>query len=149
MYKLFLLPALALLPILLTAQMERITETIPQNEAEAHLRFLAADELRGRNTGSVELNIAGRYIAEQFRKCGLTPLGDNADDYLQRVPLFNLQPPSMASVEIAGNTYTYGEDLAVLNRVPVDLSAPIVYIKDTHVGEREDALEPSASFAIM
>jgi len=44
--------------------MSKIKSTI---DAESHLRFLTADELRGRNTGTIELNIAGRYLAEQFR----------------------------------------------------------------------------------
>ena len=47
-----------------SAQMSKIKSTI---DAESHLRFLTADELRGRNTGTIELNIAGRYLAEQFR----------------------------------------------------------------------------------
>ena len=54
----------------ISGQMSKIKTTIDQTEAESHLRFLTADELRGRNTGTVELNIAGRYLAEQFRKYG-------------------------------------------------------------------------------
>ncbi len=42
-----------------------------------HLKFLAADELRGRGNYQPELEVAGEYIAEQFRRYGLEPAGEN------------------------------------------------------------------------
>ena len=53
---------------------------------EAHLQFLASDELEGRDTGSRGHQIASNYIASQFQALGLTPAGDN-DSYMQQVPL--------------------------------------------------------------
>ena len=70
-------------------QLQRIEESIDLLEAESHLRFLTSDELKGRDTGSEELVIAGRYIAEQFRRYGVSSLGDQEGDYFQKVPLVN------------------------------------------------------------
>lgn len=53
---------------------------------EAHMQFLAADALAGRDTGSNEHEIASLYIATQLQALGLKPAGDNGS-YLQRVPL--------------------------------------------------------------
>lgn len=53
---------------------------------EAHLQFLASDELEGRDTGSRGHQIASNYIASQFQALGLTPAGDN-NSYFQQVPL--------------------------------------------------------------
>lgn len=53
---------------------------------EAHMQFLAADALAGRDTGSNEHEIASLYIATQLQALGLQPAGDNGS-YLQRVPL--------------------------------------------------------------
>lgn len=53
---------------------------------EAHLQFLASDELAGRETGSKEHEIASLYIATQLQALGLEPAGDNGS-YYQRVPL--------------------------------------------------------------
>ncbi len=39
----------------------------------AHIRFLASPELKGRATGSPELEKAAQYIADQFRADGLKP----------------------------------------------------------------------------
>lgn len=50
---------------------------ITSDEITAHIQYLASDELQGRMTGSEGNVKAARYIAEQFKKSGLTPLGDN------------------------------------------------------------------------
>ena len=41
------------------------------------VKFLASDAMQGRGNGSPELEKAADYIAEQFRKAGLQPAGDN------------------------------------------------------------------------
>lgn len=41
----------------------------------SHLRFLASDETAGRRTGDKGNEIAARYIAEQFKRIGLEPVG--------------------------------------------------------------------------
>lgn len=46
-----------------------------------HVRFLASDKMKGRGTGSPENEKAAAYLAKQFRKYGLTPLG--TDGYYQ------------------------------------------------------------------
>jgi len=48
-----------------------------------HVSYLASDELKGRGDGSPELETAADYIANQFRKAGLKPAGDN-DTYFQK-----------------------------------------------------------------
>lgn len=112
------------------SQIERINQTIPQIEAESHLRFLASDEMRGRNTGSVELTIAGRYIAEQFRKSGLAPLGDMDQDYLQHVPLYTTTAPTTAQVVIQDRTFTFGTDLAMLSGQNGSMDAALLLVDD-------------------
>ncbi|GEM_PF-2624842 len=42
---------------------KKINKEVKKMTYESHLRFLASDELRGRNTGTVENEIAARYIA--------------------------------------------------------------------------------------
>ncbi len=48
---------------------------------EGHLEFLASDQLMGRNTPSPGLDLAALYIASQFKRAGLEPVGD--DGYFQ------------------------------------------------------------------
>ena len=136
-------PTLLFLVICLTsfhisfAQIERINENIDRLEAESHLRFLTADELKGRNTGTAELNVAGRYIAEQFRKSGLKPLGDQEGDYLQRVNLYTSTAPSGAKVSMLDKEFDLGVNLSVINGKNGSVEAPIVYLTDLTSYERE------------
>ncbi len=110
------------------AQMERINNTIEPLEAESHLRFLTADELKGRNTGTDELLIAGRYIAEQFRRSGLIPLGDKEGDYLQRVPIRNIKPATSATVSMLGQEFKGGIEMAVLKAPNGTVEAPLIFL---------------------
>jgi Zn-dependent M28 family amino/carboxypeptidase len=50
---------------------------------EAHLRFLASDELGGREAGTPGADVAARYIAEQFRLAGLQPVPGADEGYFQ------------------------------------------------------------------
>jgi len=110
------------------AQIERINKVFEAAEAESHLRFLTADELKGRDTGSEELVIAGRYIAEQFRRYGVTPLGDNEDDFLQTVPLENKISASEASLSMLNKDFSNKNNLVVLAGGNGDMEADLMYI---------------------
>ena len=88
--------------------------------------FLAADELRGRDTGSPELEIAARYLAEQFRSYGLDTV-PGAGDYFQPVKLVAEQPPAQATLGYDNQTFQIASDLLVLSGDRVALEAPAVY----------------------
>src|SRR5258708_2521340 len=45
------------------------------------VRFLSSDAMKGRGTGTPELEKAAKYIAQQFHKAGLQPVGGK--NYLQ------------------------------------------------------------------
>src|SRR5437868_11731651 len=47
----------------------------------SHIRYLASPEMKGRESGSPELEKAAQYIANQFRANGLKPL--DGKSYLQ------------------------------------------------------------------
>src|SRR5271169_3046340 len=51
----------------------------------AHIKYLASPEMRGRATGSPELEKAADYIARQFRSIGLKPVEGNS--YFQAFPV--------------------------------------------------------------
>jgi aminopeptidase YwaD len=51
-----------------------------------HVKYLASDELKGRGDGSPELNKAADYIAAQFRRLGLHPMGGD-NTYFQKFEL--------------------------------------------------------------
>lgn len=56
-------------------------QRISADSLRGHLSFLASDLLEGRGTPSRGQDIAAEYIAAQFRRAGLQPMGD--DGYFQ------------------------------------------------------------------
>jgi len=50
----------------------------------AHVKYLASDEMKGRATGSTELDKAARYIAREFENLGLRPI---TGSYFQEFPV--------------------------------------------------------------
>src|SRR5580698_2845812 len=74
----------------LTPQMQSTIDHISAQSLRGHLSFLASDLLEGRATPSRGLDLAAEYIAAQFRRAGLEPVGD--DGYFQTATLIERQP---------------------------------------------------------
>jgi len=87
-------------PLGLTPEMRIVAEHITANSLRGHVSFLASDLLEGRDTPSRGLDIAGEYIAAQFRRLGLEPAGD--DGYFQTVVLRPKEADSPKSRNVAG-----------------------------------------------
>ena len=80
---------------LLTAQgqapaAQRIAAHLRPNDLKADVSFLASDALQGRATPSPGLDMAAEYIAAQFRRAGLEPVGD--DGYFQNASYQSVKP---------------------------------------------------------
>lgn len=73
-----------------TPQMQSAMDRISAQSLRGHLSFLASDLLEGRATPSRGLDLAAEYIAAQFRRAGLEPVGDNG--YFQTATLMEREP---------------------------------------------------------
>lgn len=60
-----------------TPTTNRSVDLIKTDDLKADIYFLASDDLAGRNTGSPEDHIATDYIASEFLRLGLKPMGEN------------------------------------------------------------------------
>jgi len=58
-------------------QMPYVSYEITSRELQAHVKYLASDELEGRGSGTRGNTLAAEYIADQFSQYGLLPYGDN------------------------------------------------------------------------
>lgn len=61
-------------------------KTITEDDLRMHLEFIAADEFRGRETPSPELEICNLYLAGLAKRIGLMPLMPDGS-YFQTIPL--------------------------------------------------------------
>ncbi|MBM2840764.1 MAG: putative aminopeptidase [Bacteroidetes bacterium] len=59
------------------ASAQTIGPEITAAELKAHVKYLASDELEGRGSGTEGNRKAAAYIADQMKKYGLKPAGDN------------------------------------------------------------------------
>src|SRR5580765_1224865 len=74
----------------LTQEQRAVLDHISADSLRGHLSFLASDLLEGRATPSRGLDLAAEYIAAQFRRAGLEPVGD--DGYFQTAMLIEREP---------------------------------------------------------
>ena len=71
-------------PWRLSDEGRRALDAVRADSLRGHLSFLASDSLGGRVTPSIGQDVAAEYVAAQFRRAALEPLGD--DGYFQRAP---------------------------------------------------------------
>lgn len=69
--------AIKLLIIILLVCGGSLQAQTSEKNLKKHLKFLASDKMKGRDTGSEEIKIAANYIENLFQKYGLTPKGTN------------------------------------------------------------------------
>ncbi|MCB0558616.1 MAG: M28 family peptidase [Lewinellaceae bacterium] len=100
---------------------------LEKSETEAHLRFLASDELQGRRTGEMGNNIAARYIATQFEAFGLQT-APGLDGYFQPIAFEAVTPPRNASLSLNKTTYTQGDNLLILTGNADNLKTEAVFV---------------------
>ncbi|MBX7124377.1 MAG: M28 family peptidase [Cyclobacteriaceae bacterium] len=127
--KKYLLALLCLAALASQAQKKTIAaieKQVSRPEAEAILTFLSADEMRGRNTGSPEIDIAANYIASRFRQWQLSTVA-GAENYFQPVQLSQVKPPSAGTLQIDQLTFAFKEHFIALNGNDTQLGGEIVF----------------------
>jgi hypothetical protein len=98
----------AALVLLSAARTDEINYKITGHRAKEHIKVLAADDMKGRLTGTPEAIRAADYCADQMKKLGLAPAGDEGT-YMQAltVPLVRTVPPISFTIE-GEEPFTYG-----------------------------------------
>lgn len=117
----------------LTAQTEadRVAQAVDSGSYRAHLQFLSSDLLEGRGTATRGGALAALYIATQFQRLGLLPMGDSGT-YYQQVPIVALTPdPTLRTTAQGEHRYAYRDDYvlwSMRNDTLVSLSAEPVFV---------------------
>lgn len=103
-----------------------IQEHIHQQAVEAHIYFLASNELKGRDTGTPELEIAARYIATQWATAGATPL-PGQDDFFHSVPFTKTTALRQATFQVGDSTFHLAKHLVSVGEGRGDIKAPLLF----------------------
>ncbi len=105
---------------------EEIGKIVTRASVEAPLTFLSADEMRGRDTGSRELDIAAGYIASQFQEMGVKPPRGLAG-YFQPVDLQRTEPANAATLVINNHSLKLEDEFAILSGETGEWKGDFVY----------------------
>lgn len=79
-----------------------VTE-LPASDAaaiEAHMAYLASDDLEGREAGTPGYDLAADYVAAEFEKIGLAPAGDNGTYFQEITFLRSVRAPEGRALEV-------------------------------------------------
>jgi hypothetical protein len=93
---------------------ERIEAAFDEKDALSSFRYLASDELMGRDPIRPEIDAASRFIAEQFWKYGAKKI-QGANGYYQHIPFRLSAPPESGKLILGEKVYQQGEDILVLD----------------------------------
>jgi Zn-dependent M28 family amino/carboxypeptidase len=103
---------------------------IRQQDLHRDLFTLAGDSMRGREAGTLDEMRASMWLADQMRRIGLAPRGDDGtffqwwDMHRTRVS------PSATSVSVSGHSYPVWHDAIPLTTATTSASGPTVFVTD-------------------
>ena len=112
---------------------------LPASDAaaiEAHMAYLASDDLEGRETGTPGYDLAADYVAAEFAKIGLAPSGKNGT-YFQQITFKRAvraaEGRAFQVTDAAGNVLPFieGENVVVYNALKAPeatIAAPAVFV---------------------
>ena len=109
------------------SQVEMIDESVHQSAIKARIGFLASDELKGRKTGSEEINIAARYIASSLIEYGVQ-IAPGMSSYMQPIAFATFEPPARASMDIGEQRFNFPRDFILLNGPKTRMTGTTVFV---------------------
>src|SRR6185503_11017356 len=93
----------------LVATQARAQETIRPEALRTRLFALAHDSMMGRQPGTPGNTKASEYVAAEFRRMGLTPMGENGT-FFQTLPFIRMAPDPASVLEVEGVGLVLGTD---------------------------------------
>ncbi|WP_121353828.1 M28 family metallopeptidase [Flavisolibacter nicotianae] len=108
--------------------------SIKEADLQRDLYAMAADHFRGREAGTLDELRASMWWAEELRKEGLQPAGDDGT-YFQYFNLYRNRISPASTVAINRTVLGLWSDVLIAQTAPATLSVPVVYVGK---GAKED-----------
>jgi hypothetical protein len=100
---------------------------IRPSELEADLYGLTDDRFRGREAGTPDELKASVWLAEQARKAGLTPAGEDGT-FFQFFSLQRNRIDDQSTIKVDGTPFTLWKDVLLPQTAPAEVNAPLIFI---------------------
>ena len=104
----------------ITVDRKATLDRITAQSLQGHVWFLASDLLEGRDTPSRGLDVAAEYIAAQFRRAGLKPVGDGG--YFQTARFIDSQQSADGAELTVGDLRIGQKELGIVSTGKADFS---------------------------
>jgi hypothetical protein len=115
------------LPAVLSAQpVPRAMAAIKQEDLRRDLMIIGGDAFRGREGGSIDELKASVWIAEELRKIGLEPMGDEGS-YFQWWNIRRNRVGSTSTVQVGDRNFRLWQDIAVAGNAAAVAAAPTIW----------------------
>lgn len=111
-----------------TAAAPPALSSIREADLKQDLFTLASDDMRGRRAGTTDELRAAAWVAEQARKAGLQPAGDDGT-WFQYFPLKRTTVADKSTFTINGRAVALWKDAWVTAPVESRLEAPVMWLK--------------------
>jgi hypothetical protein len=110
----FLVPSAALAQttaaVKVTPQERKMAEEITAAQLKDYLYYVASDEMGGRDTPSVGLDLTAKFMGTLLSRWGFKPAGDNGTFYQTMEMSRQAVNPASTVVTVGGQTLVYGTD---------------------------------------
>ena len=110
-------------------QAQKPIDAIKSADIKKDLYYLADDHFRGREAGTPDELKASVWLAEQARKAGLEPAGDDGT-YFQFFDLIRERVSTKSTIAIGARTFALWQDAIVYEPTNAQINAPIIFVND-------------------
>lgn len=108
----------------------KYAESITPADLKKHLVIIAADSMKGRDTGSPGQKMAAEYVSKHFKEYGLQPIATAADGSKSFLQKYNLYKRGWGEVYVkaGGKQYEFNKEFYVngILDVPAEVNTPVV-----------------------
>ncbi|HEY0609627.1 MAG TPA: peptidase M28, partial [Chitinophaga sp.] len=110
---------------------------IRQEDIKKDLYTMADDHFRGREAGTLDELKASVWLAEEARKAGLEPAGDDGT-YFQFFPLIRERVSANSTLSIGERSFVLWKDAIVYEPSFATVQAPLVFLNDPETAVAAD-----------
>ena len=118
--------ALSITCISQSSDVKQINKIITAHAAFEPLDYLASDELKGRSPKRPEIDVAAKYISNNFVHAGVKKV-QGASDYFQNFEIKLSIPAKQGSLKVSDSIFTLGNKLLQIGGDDISLTAPIIF----------------------